>query len=395
MSHEESVLELAEQFLREEVGPRAQEIDRDPEALRWALDGMCRRELLALRRPAAYGGPELGEEAFRHFQETCARYSGTLSFLQTQHQSAGSMIAKSDNEELKQEYLPRMGNGERLVGIGFSQLRRGGPPIMRASRTGGGYLLEGHVPWVTGWGFYPEFLVGATLPDGRAVFAVVPLPENTSRISTSQPPSSFFRDGSSAAPDSSRHEETEEGGSPDSNHRIRVSPPMRLAAMEAANTVSVDFENFFVPDSKVCFIKEAGWIRNNDQINIALQGHFALGCAQAGLDILLAGANKKNLDFARDAHEGLAKELAECREQTRLAQKGVALEETTQERLNVRAWAIDLAVRCAHAAVAVSSGAANSVEHPAQRVYREALVYTVSAQTTPIMEATLARLTRA
>ena len=69
-------------------------------------------------------------------------------------------------------------------------------------------------------------------------------------------------------------------------------------------------------------------------------------------------------------------------------------EETTEERLNVRAWAIDLAARAAHAAVTASSGAANSLEHPAQRIYREALVYTVSAQTTPIMEATLRRLVR-
>src|SRR5438105_3657033 len=119
MSHVDSVLEVAEQFLREEIAPRAQEIDRDPEMVRWALKGLCERNLMALRRPAAYGGPEIGEEDFRHFQEACARYSGTLSFLQTQHQSAGSMIAKSDNEALKDDYLPQMGNGEKLVGIGF------------------------------------------------------------------------------------------------------------------------------------------------------------------------------------------------------------------------------------------------------------------------------------
>jgi alkylation response protein AidB-like acyl-CoA dehydrogenase len=366
MSHDEAVLEAAERFLREEVAPRAQEIDGDPEELRWALTGLCQRGLMALRRPEQYGGPEISEEAFRHFQESCARYSGTLSFLQTQHQSAGSMIAKSDNEALKDEYLPKMGDGEKLVGIGFSQLRRGGPPIMKAVEAEGGYVLDGHVPWVTGFDFYSEFLLGATLPDGRALFVVVPL--------SSTPPFQIEGD-------------TVEGG-------IKISPPMKLAAMEAANTVTVDFERYFVGSEKVCYIREAGWIKNNDQINIALQGHFALGCAQAGLDILQAAGEKKALDFALQTHLALAKELAECREQTRLAQKGVAIEEATVERLRVRAWAIDLAVRCAHAAVAVSSGAANSVNHPAQRVYREALVYTVSAQTTQIMEATLERLVR-
>jgi alkylation response protein AidB-like acyl-CoA dehydrogenase len=63
-----------------------------------------------------------------------------------------------------------------------------------------------------------------------------------------------------------------------------------------------------------------------------------------------------------------------------------------EERLQLRAWAINLAVRCASAAVTVSSGAANYRYHAAQRVYREALVFTVSGQTTAVMEATLARL---
>nr|WP_282433704.1 hypothetical protein [Okeania hirsuta] len=59
------------------------------------------------------------------------------------------------------------------------------------------------------------------------------------------------------------------------------------------------------------------------------------------------------------------------------------------EKLHLRATAINLAQRCTAAAVTVSSGAANHKNHGAQRVYREALVYTVSGQTTDIMEATL------
>jgi alkylation response protein AidB-like acyl-CoA dehydrogenase len=356
------VLEIGETYLREEVAPKAQEIDRDPEALREALNGLCQRELMALKRPAEYGGPGLPDEEFRRFQETCSRYSGALAFLQTQHQSAVSMLSRSANQELKQEYLPKMGNGERLVGIGFSQLRRGGPPIMRAEETDGGYMLNGQVPWITGWSFYPEFLVGATLPDGQAVFAVVPLTEH------------FGSDRS------------------ESGHgTIEISEPMRLAAMETALTVSASFHDWFVPADKVAFIQPADWIKNNDQINIALQGHFALGCAEGGLDSLKAAAEKKDICSLHDAHEKLSEELARCRQATREAQKD-ASEETTDERLKVRAWAIDLAVRCAHAAVTAWSGAANSVNHPAQRLYREALVYTVSAQTVPIMEATLDRI---
>ncbi|WP_365672005.1 hypothetical protein [Okeania sp. SIO3I5] len=54
----------------------------------------------------------------------------------------------------------------------------------------------------------------------------------------------------------------------------------------------------------------------------------------------------------------------------------------------------NLAQRCAAAVVTVASGAANHKNYAAQRVYREALVYTVAAQTTDIMEATLKNLVR-
>jgi len=357
MGNQAAILQKAIQFLHDEVRPNAQTIDRDVSALRKAVDGLCAQDMMALRRPDAYGGPEMDEDDFRTFQQEVARTSGALAFLQTQHQSAVSMISKSENEALKIACLPKMANGERLIGIGFSQLRRPGPPIMRAESCDGGYLLNGHVPWITGWSFYPEFLIGASLPDGRAVFAVVPLV-------------------------------TQEG--------IRVSEPMELAAMYTAMTVSADFDNWFVPEEAVAFIRPDGWIQANDMINIALQGHFALGCSQAGLDILKSAADKRGFAFLHDSYERLAEELEECKDETNRAQ--TALEsgdpsvDVTQWRLNVRAWAIDLSVRCAHAGVTASSGAANSLAHPAQRVYREALVYTVSAQTTPVMEATLKRI---
>jgi alkylation response protein AidB-like acyl-CoA dehydrogenase len=347
-------LDRALHLLREEIAPRAQEIDGDVTAMRWALGRFAEEGLMAMRRPTEYGGPEVSEEDFRIFQEEVARTSGALAFCQTQHQSAVGMIARSENQSLKERYLPYMHDGTRLVGIGFSQLRRPGPPMMRATKVDGGYLLEGSVPWVTGWSFYPEFLMGATLPSGEALFGVVPL--------TDQP-------------------------------GVKVAPPMRLAAMEAAMTVSVEFDGYHLPDEQVAFIRPAGWIQRNDMINIALQGHFAIGCAQAGLDILLANAKKRGATFLCDAHDALEAELGRLKEATRQAQQDTN-EETTEERLAVRAWAIELASRCAHAAVTSSAGAANSIQHPAQRVYREALVFTVSAQTAPIMEATLKRLYR-
>jgi hypothetical protein len=165
--------------------------------------------------------------------------------------------------------------------------------------------------------------------------------------------------------------------------QITFSEPMRLAAMQSAQTVSAKLVNW---RAEPAFIKPAGWIQGNDMINVTLQGFFALGCARAGIDIVEEAFAKRRAPFMRETADRLQAELDACR--TKMADSHAPIE----DRLKVRAWGIDLAVRCAHAGVTVSSGFANSVHSRAQRVYREALVYTVSAQTTAIMESTLNRL---
>lgn len=348
----ESLLERADRVLREEVALKAQAMDTDPEVLAEGLAVLGREGMLALKRPEEFGGPNLPDPEIRRFQEIVARYSGALAFLQTQHQGISGMLASSPNRALAEEYLPHTHNGGRMVGVGFSQLRRPGPPLVTATPVEGGYRIDGRVPWVTGLGFFGEFVVGAALPDGQAVFGLVPLAEA-------------------------------EG--------VRPTPPMRLAAMMAAGTVAVDLDDFFLSDARVIAIRPAGWISGSDEINIAQQGSFALGCAQAGLDVLGQNAERRHLDFAERARTSLQAELDEIRaEAERWA--GRASSENVAARLDLRARMINVMVRCAHAAVVSSSGAANSLDHPAQRIYREAMVFSVSAQTGPIMEATLDRI---
>lgn len=334
---------------RDHLAPLANAMDGDPVAMRQGLDFLAQRQLLALRRPTAYGGPEVDEATFRQFQIEVARASGALAFLQTQHQSAVGMLARSPNETLKQQWLPRMASGERMLGIGFSQLRRPGPPMMTATPDGDGYRLDGHVPWVTGHGFFSHFIIAAERPDGRAVFAVVPF--------------------------------TNAEG-------IIFSEPMRLAAMEAAQTVTAEVQGLVVSPDDIVFLQPKGWIQRSDLINVTLQGFFALGCARAGLDILALNAERKQTDFMFEA-------LAQLQEEWEALSHAMAARPDEQEyeaRLQLRASAIDLMTRCAHAGVVSSSGAANSLDHPAQRVWRESIVFTVSAQTTDIMAASLARL---
>jgi alkylation response protein AidB-like acyl-CoA dehydrogenase len=349
-----ALLQTAETLLRTSIAPNAEAIDQDPEALRWALHELGKANLLALRLPSEWGGAAAHPQDFQQFQTLVARYSGSLAFLQAQHQSAGSLLAQSDNTALKEKYLPYMGSGQMLMGISFAHLRRAVSPV-KALPVDGGYQLDGRSPWVTGSGFFQNFIVAAELPDGQAVYGVVPF---------------------QTTPQS-------KGG------ELVCGEPMRLAAMQTTQTVTVDFTRWFLPAPQVITIKPETAMEQSDRRQVLHHAFYAIGCAQAGLDLLLTLSEKRAVAAIATAHDQLAQELETCWQSLLAAPPNL---EHFAENLSLRAWAIELANRCAHAAVTAASGIANCCHHPAQRIYREAMALTVFGQTTAVLEATLARI---
>ncbi|MBF2029247.1 MAG: acyl-CoA/acyl-ACP dehydrogenase [Oscillatoriales cyanobacterium C42_A2020_001] len=347
-------LDAVESYLRDRILPQANTLDQNAVALRAAFLALGQQRWLGLKIPAIWGGYEVNAIAFQQFQEAIARVSGALAFLQAQHQSAGAFISRSQNHELKQEYLPRMAMGEIAVGVGFSHLRRAGSPLLKALPVEGGYQLHGTIPWITGYSIFQWFIGAAVLPDDCAVYGMMPfVPQQTATDS------------------------------------LHFSDPMALAAMTATNTVTATLNHWFLPQTQVLFTTPANAIHHNDVQNVLQHSFYALGCARAGLDVVEQVAQRRSQPFLHTAYAALNQELTTCRQAIYQAAA-----QSFGDRLQLRAWAIELAGRCAHAAVAVSAGAANSLHHPAQRIYRESLVFTVAGQTPAVMEATLHRLTR-
>ena len=345
-------LEFIESFLHEEITPLANKIDSDTEALKSALDKMGDRSWLALKVPSELGGSGLSEADYRRLQISMARASGALTFLQTQHQSAVSKLAKSNNKSLRQ-FLPEVATGKVKIGVGFSHLRRPGTPVMQARQTEAGYILRGTVPWITGYNFFDFLIVGAALADGRELYGLLP-----------------FKDSSQKS-----------GG------KVTFSEPMELIAVSAANTVSAKVENWFIDGDRIVTINPPSAIHASSRQNILNHGFFTLGCAYAGLDILKAIARKKSLDFLQESWLSLQSEVEEK------ASKAIAFISDPnidyEQKLQLRAQTIELAQRSSQAAVIASSGAANYLYSDAGRVYREALLFSVSGQTTDVMQASL------
>lgn len=341
-------LDQVEAFLCDRVAPQAEALDQDATLLQQAFAELGAQGWLGLRIGQQWGGLAVSDREFRQFQELLARYSGALAFLQAQHQSAGSFLNRSTNPGLQAHYLPQLATGAIAMGVGFSHLRRAGEPLMKATAIAGGYELTGTIPWITGFGIFTEFVGAAVLPDGQAVYGVMPL------------------------------QTTQAAGT------LQVSPPMALAALTATNTVTAELHQWFLPPEQVVFVRPAGAIHNSDGQNVLQHSFYALGAAQAGLAIVAQAMPQR--EFVRSPYEALAQELHDCRTAIYTADERARSLET---RLQLRAWAIALAVRCAHAAVIVSAGAANATSHPAQRIFREAMLFSVTGQTTAVMAASL------
>ena len=350
-----SELQQIESFLRSEIAPLANKIDRCQSALKTAIFQMGDRSWLALKVAPELGGTGLSETEYRLLQISMARTSGALTFLQTQHQSAVVKLANGC-DRLQQEFFPGVAQGKSLVGVGFSHLRRSGVPMMQATETTGGYLLSGKVPWITGYNFFTHFILGATLADGRELYGLLPF-QNLIQPS---------------------------GG------KITIDRPMELLAVTATNTVSASLARWFLERDRLVGINPPGAIHLSSRGNILNHGFYALGCAYAGLDILQTIAEKKQLAFLPESRQALLQKVEQHQAQA------IALmsenDTTYQQKLNWRVAAINLAQRCSQAAVVASGGAANYAHSHAGRVYREALLFSVSGQTTDVMAASLKQL---
>lgn len=321
-------LQALQDWLAAEVQPQAEAIDQDPAVLATVLRQMGDRGWLGLSLPTTAEEPALSRQEVWQAQAAIAGASGALAFLQTQHQSAAALLAKYGSSDRPSSNLRC---GQPTVGIGFSHLRRSPSPL-QAHWQGDQIILTGQLPWLTGWGFFDEFLIAAPLPDGQTLFCLIPASAPEWQIS-----------------------------------------PLALAAMGSTGTVAAQLDIILSRDRLVT-IQPATWIRDRDRQGVLSPTAFACGVARACLR-LLPERDSDSQNTLKSQLEQLEQAIAPALDKTEPA-----------EALNLRVQALNLMHRCAQAAVFSAAGAANSLQHPAQRLYREALAFSVLGLTTELQQ---------
>ena len=335
----QAVLRTAEQVGRDVLGPRAEQTDAGTEPPRQNFAALGEAGLLGLAVPTAYGGLGLDSVTILQVKEILARYCGLTPFLLTQHTGVCGSIA-SGGKPIAATILPLLARGELLVGIGASQLRRGGEPLLRARAVEGGYLLDGTVPWASGLGLMTHLALGAVVEGAGPLFFWVPFVP---------------------APG------------------IAFSAPMDLMVMRAARTVSVTCESLFVPGSSVLYDDRSGSWRVEHGGPLSNPVAYLLGVGAACLDGLgerVAGSGsaaqrdrlareREHLLALRERYYALLRRMYEDRRDTAVLDALLAL------RVEASAHVLHLA----GLAVAAEGGTAHLRANPAQRHLREAAFF--------------------
>jgi alkylation response protein AidB-like acyl-CoA dehydrogenase len=288
-----------------------------------------------------YGGLELKDTTRREATERIAATCGVTAFAQAQLHSGAGFVGSSQNDSLKSELLPKFASGEVLCGVSFAHVRRSGPPSLTVKKVDGGYLFNGHAPWISDWSMMDSFILAGIIESTQEVLYT-------------------FVDKHKSA-----------------DHLV-ASDPMQLAVMTASDTVSLDCIDLFIEDRYVLSVKEPGHMKRSDYCNITSHVTLPLGCARGSVGYL----NALGTPVAKDAAGRLQAEIDTCREQSQTWGSSKADEpDYHSNALKARASAVNIALRAAETAIAASGGRAHLITHPAQRRLREAAFYSTMALT--------------
>ncbi|MFP5317545.1 MAG: acyl-CoA dehydrogenase family protein [Acidimicrobiia bacterium] len=313
------------------LAPAAAAVDR--------ADHIPDGHLRALREAGLFRVHGGAKSTARAVYEALAGACGATFFVWVQHHAPVRLLAASPNLALADRWLPALLAGDVLGGVAFAHLRRPGPPpVVAQPAAGGGYVLAGEAPWVTSWGMAGMFAVAARCGDG-VVFVALP----------------------------------GDGG--------RASDPLPLAVMQASRTVRLSFDGVTVgSEDVIAELPFAEWAARDRGVT-AQPNPAAFGVAATCLRLLTEAESP--------AAAPLRDEWEDCR-----ARSYTASQDDVDRLVELRAWSLELAVRCAYALVTATGGRSMTLDHPAQRLLREASFYAIQAQTPPVRAATLARLTR-
>jgi alkylation response protein AidB-like acyl-CoA dehydrogenase len=324
----------AHRLARDLLVPQAERVDRE-EVPASHVEAVKRAGLLGVVAPQEYGGADAPVAVARETAEILAGACCSTWFVQTQHHTPVKLLAAHDSP-VRERLLRPLATGELMAGIAFAHVRTFPRVPVRAVPEEGGWRFEGRVPWYTGWGLNDVMLLAGVTDTAEVVFVFA--------------------------------EAREQPG-------LTPSAPMRLAALTAARTVSLELDGLRVPAEAVVLRAAQEEFAAVDLPRAANASPAVFGVARAALDLVARSPE------GEETAEALGARLDQVRREAYALADRPAGHDCVPERLAVKTRAYDLLRAATTAAIVAGGGRSMELGSRAQRLAREGMFLLVQGQT--------------
>jgi alkylation response protein AidB-like acyl-CoA dehydrogenase len=234
----DDVVARARRLAAELLSPSAAAVEERGAVPRAHLDALAAAGLYGVSGPRAAGGADVGPATAAAVAEELAAGDLATTFVWLQHQGVVRSVAAAP-AALHREFLADLCAGRRRAGIVLQAAVRPGPPAVRVRRADGDLVLDGAVPWVTGWGLVDVLLIAARDEADDVLFALVDAAAGPTLTAT----------------------------------------PQRLVAVQAGASVELAFSGHRVPAGRLVRTAPLAELLAGDAAGLRFNGSLALGLA--------------------------------------------------------------------------------------------------------------------
>jgi alkylation response protein AidB-like acyl-CoA dehydrogenase len=147
--------DIANQFAKAEIAPRAKDIDIKAEFPLDILKKMAQIGLLGVPVSSEYGGSGAGELGYVVVLEKLATFCASTALAVQVNGLAEAPLEYFGTEEQKKKYLVPLAKGEKLGGLSLTEAHAGSDVLSircRAHREGNEYIINGTKSWASNLG---------------------------------------------------------------------------------------------------------------------------------------------------------------------------------------------------------------------------------------------------
>jgi short-chain 2-methylacyl-CoA dehydrogenase len=365
---QEAIRRLVREFAEGEVGPVAEELDREKRFPYEIVEQLGKLGLMGIPYPEEYGGGGADNLSYALAIEELARVDSSVAITVAAHTSLGTWpVYAYGSDELKAEWMPKLCSGERLGAFGLTEPEAGsdaGNTRTRAVRENGHWVINGAKQFITNSGTEISGFVTITARTGEDEISNLLVPNGTPGYV--------------------------------------IGEPYRKMGWNASDTRPLTFEDCRVPEDHLVGPPGQGFRQflqtlDGGRIGVSAMG---VGLAQGALDEALAYA-KERIAFGQpiSKYQAIQAKLADMAteiEAARLLTYKAAREKDAGNAFSLTAAKAKLktgrlAVRAAEEAVQIHGGYGYIEEYPVCRFYRDAKILTIGEGTDEVQQMVIAR----